>query len=81
MNFITFFCLVNEQGITHNPAYEESMLMFLHALLSLYIYIYIYYIAHRLEMRSRRVELESNPSYITVQTKRTYAVYEEIVLQ
>ena len=30
-----------------------------------------YFTVHRLEMRSRRVELESNPSYITVQPSRT----------
>ena len=32
-------------------------------------------------MRSRRVELESNPSYITVQTSRTCtADYEKIIV-
>ena len=38
------------------------------------------YIVHRFEMRSRGVKLESNPSYITIQTKIINAVYEEIVL-
>ena len=41
----------------------------------------IIYIVNRLEMRSRRVELESNPSYITVQPNRTCtADYENVTI-
>ena len=32
---------------------------------------YNYIVVHIVEMRSRKVELESNPSYITVQPSRT----------
>ena len=42
---------------------------------------YSYFYVHIVEMRSRRVELESNPSYITVQPSRTYtADYENIIM-
>ena len=38
-------------------------------------------VVHIVEMRSRRVELESNLSYITVQPSRTYtAEYENIII-
>ena len=42
---------------------------------------YSYIVVHIVEMRSRRVELESNPSYITVQPCRTCtAEYENIIM-
>ena len=42
---------------------------------------YSYIVVHIVEMRSRRVDLESNPSYITVQPNRTCtADYENIVM-
>ena len=38
-------------------------------------------VVHIVEMRSRRVELESNPSYITVQPSRTCTDdYENIII-
>ena len=42
---------------------------------------YSYIVVHIVEMRSRRVELGSNPSYITVQPSRTCTDdYENIVM-
>ena len=38
-------------------------------------------VVHIVEMRTRRVELESNPSYITVQPSRTCTDdYENIII-
>ena len=69
---------VDQQTITHNPAYDEGNYVYITTLYSSY---YDHYIVHRLEMRSRRVELESNPSYITVQPSRTCtADYENIII-
>ena len=70
--------IVDQQTITHNPAYDEGN--YVH-IITLYSSYYDHYIVHRLEMRSRRVELESNPSYITVQPSRTCtADYENIII-
>ena len=42
---------------------------------------YSYIVVHIVEMRSRRVELKSNPSYIIVQPRWTCtADYENIVM-
>ena len=42
---------------------------------------YNYIVVHIVEMKSRRVDLESNPSYITVQPSRTCtADYENIIV-
>ena len=42
---------------------------------------YSYIVVHIVEMRSGRVELASNPSYITVQPSRTCTVdYKNIVM-
>ena len=69
------YIVVDQQAITDNPAYEEGMYY-----ISLFILWYDYITVHRLEMRNRRVELESNPSYITVQSSRTRtADYENII--
>ena len=67
--------IVGQKVITHNnPAYEKGKLYCL-TLLLLYISI-----LHILEMRSRKVELESNQSYITVQPNRSCtADYENIL--
>ena len=47
----------------------------------LYNSYYDPYIVHRLEMRSRRVVLQTNLSYITVQPSRTCtADYENIII-
>ena len=69
---------VDQQTITDNPAYDEGN--YVH-IITLYSSYYDHYIVHRLEMRSRRVELETNPSYITVQPSRTCtADYENIII-
>ena len=69
--------IVDQQTITHNPAYDEGN--YVH-IITLYSSYYDPYIVHRLEM-SRRVELESNPSYITVQPSRTCTTdYENIII-
>ena len=74
--FLYIILLVDHKAITHNPAYEEGKL---HCLTSSCIII-IHNIVHIVEMRSRRVELESNPSYITVQPSRTCtADYENVI--
>ena len=68
--------IVDQQTITHNPAYDESN--YVH-IITIYSSYYDHYIVHRLE---RRVELESNPSYITVQPSRTCTDdYENIIIQ
>ena len=68
------FYTVDQKAITHNPAYEEGKL---YCLTMSLLYILIVNI---LDMRSRRVELESNLSYITVQSSRTCtADYENII--
>ena len=70
--------IVNQLSITDNPAYDEGN--YVH-IITLYSSYYDHYIVHRLEMRSRRVELESNPSYITVLPSRTCtADYENIII-
>ena len=74
--YITFCSLVDQLAIVHNPAYEEGMQLLIIALYP----VIVAYTVHRLKMRSRRVELESNPSYITVQPNRTCtADYENII--
>ena len=70
--------IVDEQTITDNPAYDEGNYVYI---INLYSSYYDPFIVYRLEMRSRRVELESNPSYITVQPSRTCtADYENIII-
>ena len=70
--------IVDQQTITHNPAYDEGN--YVHNI-TVYSSYYDHYIVHRLEMRSRRVELETNPSYITVQPSRTCTDdYENIII-
>ena len=55
-----------------NPAYEEGKLYYLTSCIIIIIIHNNNIIVNILENRSRRVELESNPSYITVQPSRTY---------
>ena len=62
--------LVDEQAITRNPAYEEGMIPLLKSVIT-------HYTVHRFEIR--RVELETNPSYITIQPNNICADYEEIL--
>ena len=61
--------LVEEEAMTRNPAYEEGMILLLKSVIT-------HYTVHALKMR--RVELEANPSYITIQPNIVRADYEEI---
>ena len=65
--------IVKEQAIRHNPAYEEGMFNLNNSI------IILLNIVHMLEMKGR-LELESNPSYSIVKTKRTCTDYENIVM-
>ena len=63
---------MKEQAIRHNPAYEEGIF-------NLNNSIIILVIVNILEMKTR-LELESNPSYSIVKSKRTCTDYENIVI-
>ena len=66
---------MNLEAITYNPAYVEGKVYCLPTSYIIHYHHYTY-IVNRLVMRSRRMELETNPSYITVQPSysRTYVL-------
>ena len=74
--FHVILYIVDQKAITDNPAYEEGKLYCVISLCITSLYIYI---VHVVEMRSRRVELETNPSYTIVQPTRTCSAdYENV---
>ena len=63
---IILYSTVIEEAITHNPAYEEGMVRQISDLLTPSHFSHLIHTVNRFEMRRKKIELETNPSYATV---------------